>query len=119
MANRPKRIAWTRTSRSARWIAHGSSRIAFFLFDSEARNHALAPAMSDRSTPLRLRGLPLIGNLLELRRDPAALLRRVLAECGDVGAFTIGPRAVTVVASAELAREVLIDDADAYEKGPV
>jgi cytochrome P450 len=75
--------------------------------------------MSDRSTPLRLRGLPLIGNLWELRRDPAALLRRVLAECGDVGAFTVGPRAVTVVASAELAREVLVDDADAYEKGPV
>lgn len=43
----------------------------------------------------------------------------MLAECGDVGAFTIGPRAVTVVASAELAREVLVDDADAYEKGPV
>jgi cytochrome P450 len=75
--------------------------------------------MSDRSTPLRLRGLPLFGNLWELRRDPAALLRRVLAECGDVGAFTIGPRAVTVVASAELAREVLVDDADSYEKGPV
>ncbi|MGZ3477142.1 MAG: cytochrome P450 [Polyangiales bacterium] len=61
----------------------------------------------------------MIGNLLELRRDPAALLRRVLAECGDVGAFTIGPRAVTVIASAELARQVLVDDADAYEKGPV
>lgn len=43
----------------------------------------------------------------------------MLDECGEVGAFTLGPREVVVVASAELARAVLVDQADAFEKGPV
>lgn len=63
-------------------------------------------------------GAPLLGNLLEFRRDPAALLRRVAAECGDVGRFRLGRLDVIIVSSPALARTVLVDEADAFEKGP-
>ncbi len=62
---------------------------------------------------------PLVGNLLEFRRDRLALLRRVALKCGDIGAFHLGPRRVIVVSAPELARTILVDDAELYEKGPV
>jgi cytochrome P450 len=61
---------------------------------------------------------PLIGNLRELRRDPIALFERLRAECGDLGAIHVGPRRLVVVSSPELAHEVLVAQADAFEKGP-
>ncbi len=63
--------------------------------------------------------LPLIGNLAEFRRDRVALLRRLFAECGDAGAFHLGPRPVAVFSSREAAREVLLDKAEHFEKGPI
>jgi cytochrome P450 len=61
---------------------------------------------------------PLVGNLLEFRRDRLALFARLRAECGDLGAFHLGPRRLVVVSSPELAHEVLVAQADAFEKGP-
>ncbi len=61
---------------------------------------------------------PLLGNLLEFRRDRLALFARLRAECGDLGAFHLGPRRLVVVSSPELAHEVLVAQADAFEKGP-
>jgi cytochrome P450 len=61
---------------------------------------------------------PVVGNLLEFRRDRLALFRRLRAECGDLGAFHLGPRRLVVVSSPELAHEVLVTQADAFEKGP-
>jgi cytochrome P450 len=63
--------------------------------------------------------LPLVGNLAEFRRDRVALLRRLLDECGEAGAFHLGPRRVAVFASRQAVREVLFDHADAFEKGPI
>jgi cytochrome P450 len=63
-------------------------------------------------------GYPLLGDVLEFRRDPIALLARVRSELGDLGSFRLGPRRVLVASSAELAREILVDHADAFEKGP-
>ena len=54
----------------------------------------------------------------EFRRDRIALLRRVRAECGDLGAFHLGPRRVIVASSPELAYQVLVEHAGAFEKGP-
>lgn len=67
----------------------------------------------------RLPGLPLVGHLLAFRRDPIALLRRVAARCGDVGVFRLGPRDVVLVTSADYAREILVERAASFEKGPV
>lgn len=61
---------------------------------------------------------PLLGNLMEFRSDRLALFARLRAECGDLGAFHLGPRRLVVVSSPELAHEVLVTQADAFEKGP-
>src|SRR5574339_626919 len=63
--------------------------------------------------------LPVLGNLLDLHRDRLGLLRRVLAELGDVGAFHLGWRAIHVFSSPRHAAEILIDKAAAFEKGPM
>jgi sterol 14alpha-demethylase len=41
------------------------------------------------------------GHLEELRRDPIALMRRVRAECGDVGQFDLAGRPVILLSGAE------------------
>ncbi len=43
----------------------------------------------------------------------------MLDECGEVGAFRAGPRDVVVVSSADHAKTILVDQAEAFEKGPV
>jgi cytochrome P450 len=63
--------------------------------------------------------LPLLGNLLAFRRDPIALLRRVTEHCGDLGVFHLGRRPIVLVHAPELARAILVEQADAFEKGPV
>lgn len=60
------------------------------------------------------------GHLEELRRDPIALMRRVRAECGDVGRFRLAGRDVVLLTGAaanELyfrAPEEQLDQAEAY-----
>lgn len=67
----------------------------------------------------RLRRLPVLGNLLDLHRDRLGLLRRVYEECGEVGAFTLGPRPIYVFTSPRYAGEILVDKARHFEKGPM
>src|SRR5436190_5309398 len=60
------------------------------------------------------------GHLDELRTDPIGLMRRVRAECGDLGAFLLGDRTVVMLSGAELsewyfrAPDELLDQAAAY-----
>jgi sterol 14-demethylase len=63
---------------------------------------------------------PLIGHLLELRRDPLALMRRVRSECGEIGTFELARHRV-VLLTGEEAQEVFfrapdeqLDQAAAY-----
>jgi sterol 14-demethylase len=65
-------------------------------------------------------GLPGVGHLLQLKRDPIDLMRRVAAECGEIGEFRIGGKAV-VLMSGERAQEAFfrapdeqLDQAAAY-----
>ncbi|GAA4136945.1 cytochrome P450 [Actinomadura keratinilytica] len=59
-------------------------------------------------------------HLDELRTDPIALMRRVRAECGGVGAFRIGGRTVVLLSGAEAnefffrAPDEELDQAEAY-----
>jgi cytochrome P450 len=66
-----------------------------------------------------IRGLPFLGSLREFQANRIGLLERVAHECGEIGSFRLGPRRVIVITSAELARVVLVDQAYAFEKGPV
>ncbi len=60
------------------------------------------------------------GHLEELRRDPIALMRRVRAECGDVGAFDLAGRTVVLLSGAQAnefffrAADEDLDQAEAY-----
>ena len=60
------------------------------------------------------------GHLEELRADPIGLMRRVRAECGDVGQFRLADRDVVLLTGAEAnelffrAPEEVLDQAEAY-----
>src|SRR5207248_10619764 len=60
------------------------------------------------------------GHLEELRHDPIGLMRRVRAECGDVGEFRLADRPVVLLSGADAnevffrASEEELDQAEAY-----
>ncbi len=65
-------------------------------------------------------GWPLLGHLLELRRDPLALMRRLRTECGEIGEFNLAGHRI-VLLSGEEAQEAFfrapdeqLDQAAAY-----
>ena len=46
-------------------------------------------------------GWPFLGHLLELRRDPLSLMRRVRAECGEIGEFRLAGHRIALLTGAE------------------
>ncbi len=62
-----------------------------------------------------LRGLPLIGNMLEFRRDRLAL-HDAAAEVGPVARFQIMHLPIYTISDADLAKEVLVDQAASFKK---
>jgi cytochrome P450 len=65
----------------------------------------------------RLPGLPIAGNIFEYARSPIGLLLRVHRELGDTAFFRMGVFPVLSVAKPADIEAVLIDHADAFEKG--
>ena len=63
-----------------------------------------------------LPGLPLLGNVLALRKKRLELLLHISHTFGDIGAFHFGPKLVPVLNSPELVRRVLVDQSAAFEK---
>ena len=73
-----------------------------------------------QAPPRLSRGWPVLGHLLELRRDPLALMRRVREECGEIGEFRLAGHRITLLTGEE-AQEVFfrapdeqLDQAAAY-----
>ena len=62
-----------------------------------------------------LRGLPLLGNMLEFRRDRLAL-HDAAAEVGPVARFQIMHLPIYTISDADLAKEVLVDQAASFKK---
>jgi sterol 14-demethylase len=69
----------------------------------------------------RLRGaLPGLGHLLQLKRDPIDLMRRVADECGEIGEFRIGGKEVVLMSGTDAqeaffrAPDEQLDQAAAY-----
>src|ERR1700722_16394136 len=77
--------------------------------------------MRDSSSP-RLppgpRGLPLLGNALEVWRDPVRLLKRALAEHGDIARLRFGRYDYFVLNHPDAIHRVLVGNAKNYVKSP-
>ncbi|HEY4220512.1 MAG TPA: cytochrome P450 [Myxococcota bacterium] len=78
----------------------------------------LAPAAREASRePATLPGgLPLLGHLRSLQRDPFALVTRVRDEVGDIGKLNIGPRTLIIVSDPAAIERVLVDNVRNYSK---
>src|SRR5688572_21590790 len=79
---------------------------------------ALAPSNSVQpvQAPGVVSGLPYIGPLWELSRDPVALLERGLQEVGDVAQFRFGPERITLLRHPEHIHRVLVENHRNYGK---
>ena len=72
------------------------------------------------SPPLLSRNRPLLGHLLELRRDPLALMGRLRQECGEIGEFNLAGNRIVLFTGAEAqeaffrAPDEQLDQAAAY-----
>jgi cytochrome P450 len=62
-------------------------------------------------------GRRLLGYLPEVQRDKLGLLSRLFEQCGPVVQFRMGPRWIHVIADPIVARAVLFEHRDRYEKG--
>jgi sterol 14-demethylase len=73
-----------------------------------------------RRAPRLSGGWPLLGHLLELRRDPIALMQRLRAECGEVGQFDLAGHHIVLLTGEEAqeaffrAPDEQLDQAAAY-----
>jgi cytochrome P450 len=54
---------------------------------------------------------------LAMRNDPLGVMRRIAAECGDVGGVRVGPKLAVVANSPAAVREVLVDHPQDFDKG--
>lgn len=73
-----------------------------------------APAQRAGSIP-NLPGLPLLGNLLDFRKDRLGMIDRV-AKVGPVARFDMAHIPVYVVTDADLAHQILVEDAAKFKK---
>jgi cytochrome P450 len=79
-----------------------------------ATSPLLSPPQIVPSVPA-LPGLPILGNMLEFRRDRLALHDRA-AEVGPVTRFQVLHVPIYTITDADLAREVLVERADSFKK---
>ncbi|XP_065589697.1 cytochrome P450 1A4 [Cyrtonyx montezumae] len=64
------------------------------------------------------RGLPLLGSVLELRKDPHLVLTRMSRKYGDVMQVTIGSRPVVVLSGLETIKQALVRQAEDFMGRP-
>lgn len=62
------------------------------------------------------RGLPVVGNLFEMRRDIVAFMTRVAREHGDVAWARQGIFKLLIVSGPEAAHQVFVDQAESFRK---
>ena len=63
------------------------------------------------------RGVPLLGSLFELRRDPLSFMTRVAREYGDVVRLRVGLADAYLVSHPDYVKEVLVTQQHSFKKG--
>src|SRR5258706_4965434 len=74
---------------------------------------------STRALPPGPRGMPILGMLPAIRRDPAGVFMQAARRFGDVVYLKIGPRRGYLITNPEDVRHVLQDNARNYHKSPL
>jgi len=74
---------------------------------------------SARALPPGPRGMPILGMLPAVRRDPAGVFMQAALQFGDVVYFRIGPRRGYLITNPDDVRHVLQDNARNYHKSPL
>src|SRR5262245_7871359 len=69
-----------------------------------------------RATPPGPTGLPLLGNLLEFRRDATGFLTRLAREYGDIARFRLGRQVAFQLSHPDLIRDVLVTHSSNFSK---
>ncbi len=78
------------------------------------------PGIQGSAPPRLSGGWPVLGHLLELRRDPLALMQRLHAECGELGEFNLAGHRIVLFVGEEAQEAVFrapdeqLDQAAAY-----
>jgi cytochrome P450 len=72
-----------------------------------------------RTLPPGPRGMPILGMLPAVRRDPIRVFMQAALQFGDVVYFKIGPRRGYLISNPEDVRHVLQDNARNYHKSPL
>src|SRR6188474_3684574 len=75
--------------------------------------------MMSRIRPPGPRGMPILGMLPAVRRDPTGVFVRAARRFGDVAYFKIGPRRGYLITNPADVRHVLQDNARNYHKSPL
>src|SRR6185369_1329002 len=65
------------------------------------------------------RGLPVVGSLFDVRRDPTGVFMRAALRYGEVVYFKFGPRRGYLITNPAYIRHVLQDNARNYHKSPL
>jgi cytochrome P450 len=74
---------------------------------------------SARALPPGPRGIPILGMLPAIRRDPAGVFMQAARRFGDVAYLRIGPRRGYLITNPDDVRHVLQDNARNYHKSPL
>ena len=72
-----------------------------------------------KAVPPGPRGLPILGMLPAIRRDPTGVFMSAARRFGDVAYFKIGPRRGYLITNPADVRHVLQDNARNYHKSPL
>src|SRR5258708_7619256 len=72
--------------------------------------------MSVSTYPPGPKGSPLVGNLLEFRRDPLGMMLKTARDFGDIATLKLGPNLVFLISNPEWIKDVLVTNHQSVKK---
>ncbi|NXC49408.1 CP1A5 protein, partial [Penelope pileata] len=100
---------------SATEVLVAAAAFCLFLLLAHARRQRVPQGLRRPPGPW---GLPVLGNVLELRKDPHLVLTRMSRKYGDVMEITIGSRPVLVLSGLDTIRQALVKQGEDFMGRP-